>query len=295
MFKFFKKPVSVKNNIVEPIIPKSNNNYPNEVIEIHNEFNIAAEQLLQEAKVIIDNASTKNATKVRRLESLGFKQASDVSELKPLLQKAEISKEQIEFVNYYRIHYPLNKFITENQVKAICHKWNLVCGPVGRFKGFVPDKNLKEIEGFKLKNQDQLGDIVVFIEKTGKIEQFDMSKVYEGRENDVNYLINNYLIHSSWTYIDSYAKYPEYTKLIKKKKHIDSRFSEQLNIQTSLQICAPVKDMDVSGLELKEGYKLEKKHVPDPVVLQPVKGGYLILTAWGDEANDENVVNQTMN
>jgi hypothetical protein len=53
--------------------------------------------------------------------------------------------------------------------------------------------------------------------------------------------------------------------------------------------------MDITGLELKEGYKLEKKHIPDPVVLQPVKNGYLILTAWGNESEDELVVNQKFN
>lgn len=29
-----------------------------------------------------------------------------------------------------------------------------------------------------------------------------------------------------------------------------------------------------------EGYKLKEKYIPDPVVLKPVKGGYLILTVW---------------
>lgn len=53
--------------------------------------------------------------------------------------------------------------------------------------------------------------------------------------------------------------------------------------------------MDITGLELKEGYKLTKKHIPDPVVLQPIKNGYLIITAWGDEASDELVVNQINN
>ena len=36
-------------------------------------------------------------------------------------------------------------------------------------------------------------------------------------------------------------------------------------------------------------------NIPDPVVLQPVCGGYLIVCAWGDEASDEIVVNQQMN
>ena len=37
------------------------------------------------------------------------------------------------------------------------------------------------------------------------------------------------------------------------------------------------------------------KIVPDPVVLQPVRYGFLIVTAWGDEASDEMVVNPRNN
>lgn len=45
------------------------------------------------------------------------------------------------------------------------------------------------------------------------------------------------------------------------------------------------------GLRL-QGFELIKD---DPIVLQPVKGGYLIVTAWGLEAADENVVNEINN
>ena len=46
--------------------------------------------------------------------------------------------------------------------------------------------------------------------------------------------------------------------------------------------------MDTEGMGVKNGYKLEiaKKHVPDPIVLHSVKGGYLILTMWADEQFD---------
>lgn len=57
-----------------------------------------------------------------------------------------------------------------------------------------------------------------------------------------------------------------------------------------LKICAPIKDMDVTDHKLVDGWKLE---VPDPIVLaqKSFKGikGYYIVTAWGDEANDEEV------
>jgi len=73
------------------------------------------------------------------------------------------------------------------------------------------------------------------------------------------------------------------------------KFAEVFKESPKLQICAPIKDMDTSGLEIIDGYKLIKKYIPDPVVLQPVRGGYLILTAWGDEASDPIVVNEINN
>jgi hypothetical protein len=217
---------------------------------------------------------------MNRLEALGFKQAGQVTELKPLLQKAELSKEQVELVNYYKRNYPLNKFITEQQVKEICYKYNLVCGDVERFKGFVPEKNLREIERFNLKES----------------------------ESDLVKLVNTCVTHISLGYFNRkefsdrfvYLSSPSYPnkKLIEiavglgvDESHV---FVQMDSENAKLKICAPVKDMDISGLTLKNGYKLEN-FIPDPVVLQPVNGGYLILTAWGDEASDPLVVNEINN
>lgn len=291
-----------KKNHVPSKQKESPSNYPKEVIEIHYEFKTAADKLLIEAKSIIADASSKDTDKVYRLESLGFKQSAQVTELKPLIQQAQLSKEQVELLEHYSLSYPNNKFITEEQVKSICHKYNLVCGPVSRFKGFVPEKNLKEIERFKLDEKDTIGDIAIFIEATGKIEPIDWNKITDKKQ--VRFLIDTYLEQSSnYSYvkgsgdgtISDFSTYPPYTKIVKVKEYSGVNFNFQKENQLNFQICAPVKDMDISGLELTEGYKLSKKHIPDPVVLQPVKGGYLIITAWGDEASDELVVNQKFN
>lgn len=280
-----------------PIIAK--HLYPKEVMEIHHEFETAADKLLEEAKSIIQEAATKDVDKVSRLEKLGFKQVNQVTQLKPLLQKAELSKEQIELLKYYRQEYPFNKFITEEQVKIICHKYNLVCGDVSRFTGFVPEKNLREIERFKLKERE--ANILLCKETRGEKRTF----ILENAEIGTNF-------HSpSFEHI--YIKEQErsrYAKAAFQRAVGDEVFyanddNNLFNIgfrpenfiieSNSLKICAPVKDMDISGLELTDGYKLEKKHIPDPVVLQLVKGGYLILTAWGDEASDPFVVNEINN
>lgn len=289
MFNLFNKP-EVKS---EKNIPS----YPKDVMEIHHEFNTAADKLIAEANSVIKEANSKDVRKVSRLEALGFKQAGQVTELKPLLQKAELSKEQIASLEYYRREYPFNKFITEDQVKSICHKYNLVCGDVDRFKGFVPEKNLKEIESFKLKSKDanELIFELDFFEKRDYVFHFS--------ENDLTEYGLNYIKTSSNTF---YITASDYThnysnRMITKdceRRFSDTRFTRLTSKkigENKLQICAPVKDMDISGLELTEGYKLTKKHIPDPVVLQPVKNGYLILTAWGDEASDELVVNNINN
>ena len=72
--------------------------YPKDVLEIHNEFNTAADKLLLEANSIISEAASKDTQKVSRLEALGFKKVSQVVELKPLMQLADFSKEQVDFM-----------------------------------------------------------------------------------------------------------------------------------------------------------------------------------------------------
>lgn len=56
------------------------------------------------------------------------------------------------------------------------------------------------------------------------------------------------------------------------------------------KIVAPEKDFETKN-KVKKGYEL----IDDPIVLWPVKGGYIIVTKWGLEANDESLINETNN
>lgn len=279
MFKnIFKK--ETNSEVIVAEIEKVVKTYPKEVLEIHHEFEIASDKLLEQAYSIINSQPKVNESKIERLMKFGFSQVKEVEEGIKIIEKTSLSKEQIDLIAYYKREYPFNKFITESQVKEICHKYNLVCGDVSRFTGFVPEKNLQEMISFKIKEIDKC-EYQVF----GPNGEFNINK-QEITENVIKYLesnINTYVEYSSGriNVIGGEQKYGQYAKVTKKTNN--------------LKICAPVKDMDIKGLELVEGYKLEKKHIPDPVVLQPVKFGFLILTAWGDEASDPLVMNETMN
>jgi hypothetical protein len=47
-------------------------------------------------------------------------------------------------------------------------------------------------------------------------------------------------------------------------------------------------------MRIEDGYRLEY-NLPDPIVLQPVNGGYLIVSKWGLEGEDAELTNEKMN
>lgn len=63
----------------------------------------------------------------------------------------------------------------------------------------------------------------------------------------------------------------------------------------------PGRDMSVmapmSELNYREGYDQKRAHVlyDDPIILQPVNGGFLIVTSWGKEAADAAIANPNHN
>ena len=293
----FKKSVeSTVNTEVLEYVKKSSKNYPKEVLEIHHEFEIAADKLVDEAYLIINSKPEVNESKLDRLAKFGFKQVKEFQEGNKILEETKLSKETIDLVHYYKQNYPFNKFITESQVKTICHKYNLVCGDVERFKGFVPDDNLKQIESFNLKDDDK--GLVATILNRVENENIFLSRAIIKRSLGYEHIYR--------TDIDDEYKYAFQRDSSSKSFYAQDRYDLfglsdkgfiHLHVENSkFKICAPVKDMDISGLELSEGYKLQRKiEIPDPVVLQPVKGGYLVVTAWGDEASDAILVNEINN
>lgn len=287
MFNFLKKPIE---NSIKAIGEISS--YPKEVIEIHNEFNTAGDKLIAEACEIIEKAQAPEIDKAKRLSFLGFKQAKQVEESTTILKQAVLSEKVAELVKKYQVQYPNNKFITEEQVQAICFKYNLICGEVGKFRGFVPEKNLKQIEDFK--NRYDIPQQARFTTWANTDEAIISLSDYTRKESS-DYVWYEHTAtgkHCFQQNIKEYDGIHYYGNCFKPNGNLSVNGRIEV---IGLQICAPVKDMDMEGMTIKDGYKMRNIHVPDPVVLQPILGGYLILTAWGDEASDENVVNQNHN
>lgn len=244
------------------LMPKVNNEAL--IVEIHNSFDSAGDILLKEAKDIL--AGNYDIEKGERLKKIGFTQSKKAIEATAIANTKESKQQLATLIEYYQVYYPNNKFITEEMVKSICEKYNLLCGNVSSYIGDVPVKNISEIENFKLRDEEMT--------ERSNIED------YKDRYFRLRSLRG---IAQLGSMIPSYSQ-SEYNP----PKEIHSYL-----VKGEYKICAPKKDFDMRGMEVN-GHKLEV-HIPDPIVLQPVKGGYLIVSKWGLEGDDESLVNEISN
>lgn len=244
MFKLFRKKVDT-----QAVIAK-----------IHNEFDTAGEKLLMEAKRIL--SQDVDIDKGERLKKIGFSSTKAVTEAEETLKQKKDSEELAKLIEYYRQWYPSNKFITEEIVEAICKKYNLLCGDASRYKGDVPDKNLKEIEQFKLRDEEKT-------QRTNLMDYYQME------------MMSRMYLSVQGVFSGSRSESKEFNPPKEVRTYLTT---------PAFKICAPETDFNTMGMT-KYGYKL----IPDPIVLQPVKGGYLIVSKWGLEASEETLVNEKEN
>lgn len=278
MFQIFKKSTPDTTVVAEPKADLRNKSVNEIIEEIHHSFYSEVDKLLASAKIAnsLDTDQHDLIEKCNRLKSLGFTNTKEVKEAEAeilrlsILQKDnEAKKNLIEAINYFSFKYPNYKFITEESVKKICHKYNLIYGAIDKYIGTVPDKNLKQMEDFKVLENDEC-----------------------------------YVHKASFVWDSALDLILKYETLVDHNKRINAR-ADNIDVHTRiidmkcpLEIAAPIKDFNMDGMEVKD-FKISKIEIPDPVVLKPVifnkQKHYLIVTAWGIEAGDDLVVNSKHN
>jgi hypothetical protein len=239
--------------------------------EIHETFFTEVDTLLRESEEMISDETTMGylINKCERLKALGFSSSSEVKEAEIEIERlkdiSKINNEKKiinEAIKYFSIKYPSYKFITKESIEKICNKYGLVYGNVDRYIGTIPDKNLEHIEKFKISDEDKC------------YYNTYRSSIRERDSDLISFAIYNYFRRDS---------------------HYESMSTKY---EGTLKIAAPQKDFNLNQSEIKN-FKIESIVKEDPVVFYPVrfenKVFYLIVTAWGDEASDELVVNYKMN
>lgn len=247
--------------------------------QIHNEFNIGGDKALMEAKDILSGLHITNEEKANRLWKAGFSQVKEVKEFDKISKEKKMQEGVASALNELSFKYPRYKFITEKMADKICFKYNLVIADISQYTGFVPEKNLRQVEDFYAQD-NELSTFYYYIDS---FRSFDDDRLNELTKSEYERKIA-YEEDMDKIYIDGGA--------ISRTRYTHLSYGKR-----PLKIAAPLKDMNMEGHKL-EGNKL-KREIPDPVILAPIKikgiDLYCIVTAWGDEASDEIVVNQKNN
>jgi len=169
------------------------------------------------------------------------------------------------------ITFPHLKQILFRDVVKICKKYNLVVAPIERFTGQIPNKNLIDVSEFIKRYQ-------MFCYRTWSLFNGDDEKVISIKNK-----------------IEAERAH--------KKFHWCKMKSDEVKPKYSLFICAP-KDQLI--LKKNERVKGNKIITDDPIVLaletfkkyrdEPVDADIMtIVTAWGIEASDPDVINEKLN
>jgi len=252
--------------------------------EIHESFFTEVDKLLQEANISNSLDTNKQALleKCERLKQIGFTNTKEVKEaetelarLEQLKKDNEAKKNLIEAINYFTMKYPAYKFITEDSVRKICKKYNLIYGEISRYTGTVPDKNLKQLEDFKVLEEDECYVLEerergylyakerTMRKKYRTFEEYKASKEPKEEQTDAYFL--HFFLHLRIMEVSNF--------------HVRT-----IDMKCPLEIAAPQGDFNMTGMEVKN-HKIQN----DPVVLKPVIFNnmkyYLIITAWGYECD----------
>lgn len=240
----------------EPVKQKTSN----EIIqEIHDSYDNAHMDLLAFAKKTLAECETEDILKGERLSKLGFLNSAKAKAAAHVLEQRQEAQKKASLIEYYQQKYPFQKFINIEQVQAINKKYGLTCVTADCYLMNIPEKNLSEIENFKFDDVDAVYAITVENDKGSFTEHFQASRK---------------LVNERW-YKETKEKEPFYIS------------------------CPPHEAKIKNGYHMGENGFMQKtaivNPVNDPIVLQPVKGGFLIVTKWGLEASDPMLTNEIMN
>lgn len=279
MFNIFKKKTVTVNTVAEPKKPEGLTPSEEKAIveEIHRLFHTAADRTRERATFTLNEKHQK----AERLKALGFKNIPLIKESDDEVWKLTRANEIMEYINQYAIDYPAYKFITIEDIDEICNKYGLIFASVSFFNRDVPEKNLREIELFKLKPGH-----ATYCNKEGEPRKYEDSKAIwkfnAGRSIWTRAQLEKLYVGQTTTYYEN----GDYIK-------VNNSYHFCAYDRATLMIAAPP-----SHFTVPYGYKIVGTAVvqDDPVVCQPVPGGFLVLSAWGGpEASDPIVVNQKSN
>ena len=186
------------------------------------------------------------------------------------------------------------KFIILPQLERISEKYNLYVRDIADFIGDIPEENINDMLNFKVCVEDLPEDFVEVVTKMEALKSHTASKIREAYKDNFMMDYSNPMGMNYKT--NAFISLTELGELYQEVKELGIQYKRQF-AQPIIQIAATKEMFADKAFERSEARILSaadwepiaKAQVDlDPIVLvRTKKSGFLIPTAWGDEANDE--------
>lgn len=296
------------------------------VEQIHEEFDTAQERILQECDSILASlqipTETQLENKAKKLKELGFINSEPVKQLDNIVSKQievksklELTSKQAKYIRELSVKYPLEKFITIDELNRICDKYNLIHAPVANYIKDIPEKNVLEMSNvkkldvldkvsilykFSCKNNEKQKRFKIFLDSINKSDGI----FYKGEDVELlnQYKGNGYFYSQNpWGIKDETWTFVIWQKTGEKGSYSFDQI-EKID-KSGLFIAAPQSHFNLTGLnkKTKHGYfNVKSFEVKDPVVFEYCKNDICrIITKWGTDDDqsylDPIVTNENLN
>lgn len=207
----------------------------------------------------------------------------------------------------------LYKFILEPQLERVCEKYNLYVRDTHVFLGDIPEKNIKDMMNFRLQLEDVPDEALVFLAL-----DLHFSRMSEEEKSSRGYKLpaetEKFLAEIRYNYkaLREYMENGGKTKFTISElqscyqyasNHRVTGYRHDMRFQRVVEIAAIKPLFHESAFRESQSRIISASELEainqvnlDPIVLCNTKhSGRMIITAWGDEANDELILNQKKN
>lgn len=257
------------------------------VKEIHGKILTAGEHCVAYANEILQGSSDAILEEKKRIAGLNFDNAPEVIEARKFVKEHGEALERARVAKYFQDMYPNCKYIFREDMEKICKEYGLILGPDKFYQGEngmgIPERSLKQIIAFKLREQDEL-----FWKGTWRgIEDAKVSGTSRTQKGVYD-----------WTEItrEEYNKGSDNgANLVKDNKRTHYQSNRNYFTIAAPQRMFNMEGKVVEGTEMKEVVERVEIINLDPACLKAVKYGFLVIAVWGEEMAIKALQNEKMN
>jgi hypothetical protein len=226
---------------------------------------------------------------------------------------SSISENSHKIDEYEKKYHGQYRFILKPQLERLCEKYNLFVREPKHFLGDIPEPNIKEMINFKVHLEDlnaPKGTIEDVLRENSRALEASWDKIFGSEDNGLHrgqcedfvktwMEANRENIINPNLSFDSFSMSPE--PILKGCKSTMNNLNK-LGFRGVIQIAAVEELFDQEAFTESKARVLGRAELTakfqvdlDPIVLCETRHGYIVITAWGDEANDELILNANKN